>query len=235
MTRVLVTLTSEPARGGELVHEVRDRHLAMLDAAGLVPVLAAGTLSAAAFDELLDLCRAVYLPGTDYVPCTLAEDDEQTEREAALAGLRPDPAKVGADLRALAAAWSRGLPALGVCGGMQAMTIFAGGRLRAADAAELQRHADRAEPQPVGAVPGTLAAQVLGSAPPANSHHRQLVAEVAAPLQVGARAPDRTIEAIEAPRARHPFWLGLQWHPERLDDARPYEALAQAAVASDRD
>jgi putative glutamine amidotransferase len=67
-----------------------------------------------------------------------------------------------------------------------------------------------------------------------NSSHHQSVKEVAAGLAVSAVAPDGVIEAIES-RA-HPFFLGVQWHPEFLYDRygvqrRLFEAFLKAAKA----
>lgn len=107
----------------------------------------------------------------------------------------------------------------------------------------------------------SLLARVLGealgapSAPPSNrrvlavnSMHHQAVGRVAAQLIVTARACEHEpgveiVEALEAPQARHPFYLGVQWHPEELarpavqgdaaaaDAAALFTALAHAAQA----
>ena len=47
-----------------------------------------------------------------------------------------------------------------------------------------------------------------------NSSHHQSVKTVGRSLVASATAPDGIVEAIEHPR--HPFFLGLQWHPEFL-------------------
>ena len=224
MARVLVTLAGTGA--SDRAHVVRERHLAMLAGAGLVPVLLPGTLSEPAAAELAACCVCAYLPGTDYVPTRLEEGESESRRSAESLGLPWDPWKVRADLLALELAWARRLPLLGVCGGMQAMVIRAGGALGPAPAGA---HDARVQAEPVQLVPGSLAARVLGAAPRANSLHRQAAVAVPDPLRVSARALDGTVEAVEAPAAEHPFWLGLQWHPELLGDGAPYRALAAAA------
>ncbi len=46
-----------------------------------------------------------------------------------------------------------------------------------------------------------------------NSIHHQAIRQLAGPLQIGARSiPDGIIEAIY--HERHPFCVGVQWHPE---------------------
>ena len=204
MTRVAVTVDGKG--------EVRPAHLEALRRAGLDPVLVA---------ENVGDCEAVYLPGTDYVPSQPGED---AEAEAARAGLPWDPVKVRNDLAVIEEAWRRRLPLLGVCGGMQAMVVFDGGTLR--NAAGHEEVEDGIE---VTFEPGSLAARVFGPRAAANSFHRQVVDRPPRTLSVTGRADDGIVEAGES--RDHPFWLGVQWHPERLGDDRPYQRLADAARA----
>jgi len=226
--RALVTLNAVQV-DGRLAHQVREQHLRALRAAGLLPILAPGTLDDADLDALIELCAAVYLPGGDYVPERLDEPDEQSERRAHEAGLVWDPLKVRADLHVLRRAWERRVPALGVCGGFQAMVIADGGSLRACAADELALHADRSTAEPLE-LRGRLIRQVFAGGCPANSFHRQTVNRLGAELVAAATSADALVEAVEAREDRHPFWLGVQWHPELLDDFRPYVALANAAA-----
>jgi hypothetical protein len=50
-----------------------------------------------------------------------------------------------------------------------------------------------------------------------NSFHHQSIDKVAPGFRVSARSPDRVVEAIE--RTDHPFYVGVQWHPERMPDS----------------
>lgn len=61
-----------------------------------------------------------------------------------------------------------------------------------------------------------------------NTMHHQAIAQLADPLLVSAVSSDGLVEGVEDPSRR--FFLGVQWHPEYLDDnAALFEALAQAA------
>ena len=61
-----------------------------------------------------------------------------------------------------------------------------------------------------------------------NTMHHQAIACVADPLQVSAVSGDGLVEGLEDPSRR--FYLGMQWHPEYLDDNVPlFEALVAAA------
>jgi putative glutamine amidotransferase len=199
VARVAVTIDGS---GG-----VREAHLDALRAAGLEPVLVS--------DAVGD-CSAAYLPGTDYVPSLPGEDPAT---EAAAVGLPWDPVKVHNDLAVLSEAERRGLPVLGVCGGMQAMVVLDGGTLRAAEG-----HADIDAGVDVVLAAGSRAAAVFGERTAANSFHRQVVDRPPRRLRVAGWAADGVVEVVESA-----LWLGVQWHPERLSDLRPYEALAAQA------
>lgn len=185
---------------------VRESHLDALRAVGLEPVLVGGAVG----DR-----TAVYLPGTDYVP---SSPDEDAAAEAARAGLPWDPAKVHNDLAVLREARVRRLPVLGVCGGMQAMVVLDGGTLRVAAG-----HAGVEEGVVVGLRAGSVAARVFGERTAANSFHTQVVDRPPRTLAVSGWS-DGVVEVVE-----DDLWLGVQWHPERLGDLRPYEALAAQA------
>lgn len=114
------------------------------------------------------------------------------------------------------------LPILGICLGMQMMSLAAGGKLeqhlpdRLGEAAAKHRG-------PGGAVHSVEiaaeAAKVLGVAASSGrgvaSHHHQAVRD-AGGLRVLARDEDGTVEAVADPK--RPYYVGVQWHPERTAD-----------------
>jgi putative glutamine amidotransferase len=137
-------------------------------------------------------------------------------------------------------AFRHGLPTLGICGGMQSMNVALGGTLiqdipsqmatkiqhRPSKSATKTAHLIRIEPNSLlRRIAKMPSIQV-------NSSHHQSVKSVPASFQVSAIAPDGVIEAIEA--STHPFWLGVQWHPEYLYrqnvvQKRVFSALIKAA------
>jgi putative glutamine amidotransferase len=133
-----------------------------------------------------------------------------------------------------------GKPTLAICRGTQLLNVALGGSLiehlpdvvgdaivhRPATKGELVFH-------PISIREGTRLASILGvlATEPSSDHH-QAIRQVAAGLEVSARAPDGTIEGVELPE--HPFLVGVQWHPEdtAADDPhqqRLFDALVAAA------
>jgi len=58
------------------------------------------------------------------------------------------------------------------------------------------------------------------------STHHQAVAEPGRGLRVSARAPDGVVEAVEDASAGR-FFLGVQWHPEKMMDRPAHAALLE--------
>ncbi len=129
------------------------------------------------------------------------------------------------------------LPSFGVCRGLQLMNVALGGTLHQhlpADVPDALPHAGRYDASHgVSVVPGTHLARILGARTvEVNSHHHQAVDRSAPGFVATAHASDGVIEASELPP--HPFFLGVQWHPERLeaDDAtkRLFRAFVEAST-----
>lgn len=133
-----------------------------------------------------------------------------------------DPRRQSNDLSLAKAARDRGIPTLGICLGLQVMNIAAGGTLVqdihsqvATDIEHVSDPEDRAR-HDVHIERGTHLAQILGEteAMNVNSSHHQAIKAVGEGLRETAHAPDGIVEGIEDPR--HPFYLGVQWHPEDM-------------------
>ncbi|MGZ8830999.1 MAG: gamma-glutamyl-gamma-aminobutyrate hydrolase family protein, partial [Thermoanaerobaculia bacterium] len=65
-----------------------------------------------------------------------------------------------------------------------------------------------------------------------NSSHHQAIKKVGEGLNVTAKAPDGIVEGLEDPR--HPFYLGVQWHPEDMPGETSASALFGAFVEAAR-
>lgn len=197
-------------------------------AGGLPLLLPPGALSEAELCTLLDLAQAVVVSGgafdihpSHYGRATRARLD------------RVDEARTGLELPLCRLALARGLPILGVCGGMQALAVAAGGCLVQDIGSELPgalEHEQLTDPATAWhevVLEGSLA-QAMGPRVAVNSTHHQAVEDPGA-LRIVGRSPDGVVEAIELPGPT--FALGVQWHPELLDPAgqAPFRLLLKAA------
>ena len=131
----------------------------------------------------------------------------------------------GGELAMLEAVLPTGKPILCICRGQQLMNVFCGGTLHQ-DITDFQKckHSDFASRanwiHQVDVVPGTRLDKILGSEPcRVNSMHHQAVETVAPGLTVGAVSEDGIVEALES--QDHPFFLGVQWHPEHMSHKDP--------------
>ena len=136
--------------------------------------------------------------------------------------------------RCSAAAAERDLPLLGICRGLQALNVSRGGTLHQhlpdrSELAHLQRHEGFAPAHDVDVARGSLLHWLTGSDGLAvNSFHHQAADRIGAGLEVCARAPDGTVEALWDPAAR--FCLGVQWHAELLTHRAEQATLLQGLV-----
>jgi putative glutamine amidotransferase len=178
------------------------------------------------FDEhLLDLLDGVVLAGGADLNPDLYDQAPHPETS----GWRDD--RDAAEFALIDAALERDLPTLGICRGLQVMTVHAGGQLdqHLPDSVGHEQH--RPEPGVYGEHgvrlgEGSRVRSILGDGATVKSYHHQGVAD-AGNLAVTGWADDDTIEAVEVPGRR--FAIGVLWHPEAGDDPRLFEALVQAA------
>lgn len=151
-----------------------------------------------------------------------------------------DEGRAGLELALAREALRRGVPVLGICGGMQALAVASGGTLiqdiatalpaagsheQATDPAE-GWHEVRLEGEEIVGIFG--GARIL-----VNSTHHQSVDAPGAFAVVG-RTADGVAEVIWC--SGYQFALGVQWHPESLapqeglDVRAPFRALVGAAL-----
>src|ERR1043165_2846416 len=150
-----------------------------------------------------------------------------------------DPRRQANDITLARAARERGIPTLGICLGVQVMNVAAGGTLIQDIASSIDTDIDHAsEPSDrhrheVLIESGTHLARILGAGElNVNSSHHQAIGRVADDLRITAHAPDGVIEGLEDPK--HPFYLGVQWHPEDMAHEESASALFGAFVAAAR-
>ena len=179
-------------------------------------------------EETLDALDGLILSGGSDLDPRLYGQEPHPETDDA------DPHRDDAELALLRAALGRDLPVLAICRGSQVLNVALGG--------DLVQHL----PEVVGddrhkELPGEFAeheveiagssrlGRTLGARAEVKSHHHQGFGRIGAGLDVAARAPDGTAEALEDPSRR--FAVGVLWHPEAGEDARLFAELVAEAAA----
>jgi putative glutamine amidotransferase len=164
---------------------------------------------------LLSLADGIIISGgPDIDPAIYGKESEKDRCE------NIDYRRDSLEMRMIRHAMDHDIPLLCICRGHQMLNAFMGGSLIIdipTDHDTIIQHRQNGE-HDISIIEGTLLADILklktGSV---NSRHHQAVDELAPGFIASAYAPDGIIEAMElADRERHPFVLGLQWHPESM-------------------
>lgn len=218
---------------------VRRRYAQAVMRSGGIPFILPQVETVHLGDHLDLLDGVVFTGGNDYHPRHFGQ-----EPHAAMVAM--DPVRECYDLAFFAEARRRRLPILGICGGMQLAAIHFGARLvqdlptlrpgpidhRVVDFGSMV-HA-------IQTVAGSRCARLFGASCQVNSLHHQAVDETHLPagLTITARADDGVVEAIEVvsdgPFDNGAWFMGVQWHPEWLDEIHPHGRLFADLVAACR-
>ena len=195
---------------------------AVLRAGGL-PLIVPPTTDLSAIDELLRRADGILLSGgADINPLWMKE-----EPVAALGTV--NPVRDAFELLLARRAYDWQIPLLGICRGMQVLTVAFGGRLfqdqqSALPDRTLIKHSQQAprseRSHSITTEPDSLLRRLLGERLFVNSFHHQSIADPGSRLRITATAPDGIVEAVESSERKS--IIGVQWHPECLegDDTR---------------
>lgn len=219
--------------------DARKKYRDAVIAAGGEPVLVDGVGPQTAADALRGFDGLLLPGGTDVDPAAY--------------GGRPHPAvdvahprRDAFELEAARVAKRSGLPTLAICRGMQVVNVALGGTLfedlpdqyEAPNGLRLRHqqtpdHARSETTHDVDVRAGTTLAAIAGAAAiQVNSLHHQGVRRIAYGLDPVAHARDGVVEAFEL-RSEHPFFIGVQWHPEELVETdAPSRRLFASFVAA---
>jgi len=200
---------------------------------GGLPVLVPLGLADDELHDLFERLDGLVISGGGDMQADLAGADAHPS----IYGIDPDRDRI--ELNLIRWAVDDEKPFLGICRGAQVMNVALGGTLYGDIAAHapnkpLKHNWFPGFPRnllahPIAVTEETRLAEILG-APlmEVNSLHHQAIKEAGPKVEVAAHAPDGIIEAIEVPG--HKFALGVQWHPEWLQDQPAMRALFMELV-----
>ncbi|MGL5417331.1 MAG: gamma-glutamyl-gamma-aminobutyrate hydrolase family protein [Clostridium sp.] len=114
------------------------------------------------------------------------------------------------------------IPILGICRGLQLLNVFYGGNLYqdlSLKEGSYIKHFEEGNPtlgfHTIDLMKDSILFTLLGEKETVNSYHHLAVKHVADGFKVAAYSKDGVIEAIER---KTPFAMGVQWHPEMMQE-----------------
>ena len=163
--------------------------------------------------------------GPDLCPSSYNQKPEEMTKEFY-------PEQDRTELALIGEALDRGIPFLGVCRGMQILSVLHGGSLHqhldSTPGHEGHGGFDGVETEHgVVVSDDSLLARLMGVDFSVNSTHHQGVSDPGSLSVSATAAHDGLIEAVERPDLE--FCLGVQWHPERAGHDLLYSGLVEAA------
>ncbi|WP_139995410.1 gamma-glutamyl-gamma-aminobutyrate hydrolase family protein [Kurthia sp. Dielmo] len=208
----IIGVTMQPAKGTQ---QINNRYITSILEADGIPLCIPNNTP---IDDVLSRLDGLLVIGGDDIHPKFFNEDP-------LPGLgHVDVARDNSDIAVVHAAIKHMLPLLAICRGEQILNIALGGTLyqdiprQLPQAIQHKQAADRVtQIHSVNIVRETkLSTIVEAESIMTNSFHHQSVKDVASTLTISATTNDHVIEAIEHPN--HPFCIGVQWHPEELND-----------------
>lgn len=216
----IIGITPQYDTEGERVW-IRTSYSEAIIAAGGIPVVLDQVTQPAVLDALCArLDGILFSGGVDLHPRHYGEDIDP--RCGAIAEARD-----AFEAALFAAAVKTEIPVLGICRGIQTLNVFSGGSLHQ----HIDGHSGVRHETTV--IVGTRLHGILGKTEiETNSFHHQCVKVPAPGMTVSAYASDGTVEGME--RSGERFFVGVQWHPERMIDEEAHLAILRAFVDAAR-
>lgn len=215
----------EGAEFHDLSLSLSESYTNALLAAGALPLVMPPTTSRKTINELVALCDGVLLTGGDDIQPGLYAKDLSPELSKTVDAV--DPERDAWELELIDETFQKHKPLLGICRGHQLVNIALGGTLivdiptEIPNALNHRQFEKKAEPvHDLILEPGCLLARLTGKKTlGVNSTHHQAVGKLAKALVPVGRTADGVVEALELKEPELlPFFLTVQFHPERLYD-----------------
>jgi putative glutamine amidotransferase len=221
-----------------------NRYTEAILAGGGLPQILPPTTSRAVVAEFVRRSDGVMLTGGDDIEPKLYAKDLPADLAAKVGGIEPE--RDNWEKMLVEEAFEQRKPLLGICRGMQMINVALGGTLivdiptqvpGALHHKQMERKSDPVHD--ISIQPGSLFARITGVEKIAvNSTHHQAIGRIAEALHVTGTSSDGIVEVAELKdESRLPFFLTVQFHPERLLDRykiflKIFESFAGAAHRS---
>ncbi|MBK8552014.1 MAG: gamma-glutamyl-gamma-aminobutyrate hydrolase family protein [Ignavibacteria bacterium] len=136
-----------------------------------------------------------------------------------------NPERDGFELKVLEKAIQRKIPILGICRGLELVNVYFRGSLifdleeiRGVNHKRISPAEDRFHE--IRIFRDTLLHEILNlDNATVNSSHHQSIDRLGEGLMINSKSDDGIVEGIEyADKTDKPFFIGVQWHPERFSD-----------------
>lgn len=220
-----ITGSSQPENNTYLY---KDFFISAIDNAGGIAILLPPATNAGLIEDYLDICQGfVFSGGGDMDPVYWGDFPQAGYGEI-------DPVRDWFEFNLARKALVLPRAVLGICRGCQILNAAAGGSL-VQDLHSRMCH-DQKAPRSysfhdIFIEKESRLRNIIGvDRIRVNSFHHQAVKQPGKDLYITALSADGTVEAIE--NRQHPFYVGVQWHPECMTDEhsiRLFAALTEAA------
>jgi putative glutamine amidotransferase len=222
----LILIAPSTAKAGEEFYDyavsLSDAYSRAVIEAGGIPVIAPCAPSQKLVSAMVARADGILLSGGDDIQPQLYYPD--IPADLAATSKDHDPQRDLFETVLINETFRQRKPLLAICRGLQIINVALGGTLIVdlpTQAPSEIRHArmdlkDKVV-HPIQIEEGSILANILGKREiGVNSTHHQAIGKVAPGLKVTARAADGVIEATELCKPILPYYLGVQFHPERL-------------------
>jgi len=215
--------------GEERTYYLKDYYVASTLSAGGIPVILPAVCDYEIIKSYTSICNAFIISGGgDADPAYWQESPVKDLGEI-------NPIRDNFEINLIRNIMEHNLPLLGICRGCQLINIASGGSIVQDIKGNFQHQQNAPRNYAFHWIfidkYSKLAEIIKNEKIRVNSFHHQAVKIPGTGLRIAACSSDGTVEAIESTVGK--FTLGVQWHPECMDDACSYylfKSLVDAAI-----